>query len=162
MKLATIGLALWLGISTGLSSANTSDGDHADNETSFVTEDEYPVIRDNLEQAIIGRGLVITGVSHVADMLARTGIDLGSTRQVYIHAEVLEFCSATLSRRMMEADPSNIVFCPYGIAIYERADQPGKIYLAHERLQGRGSGDVSETMKEIDALLDSIIREALE
>ena len=128
----------------------------------FVTEDGYEVIRDNLEQAIIGRGLVVSSISHVGDMLARTDLDLGTNQQIYAHAEVLEFCSYALSRRMMEADPANIVFCPYGIAIFERADQPGKVYLGHRRLQGLGSGVVNETMKEIDALLDDIIQEAMD
>lgn len=162
MKQAIYSVAVWLGILTGLPAASGAEGRHNNDLTMFVTGNDYAVIRDNLEQAIIGRGLVITGVSHVGDMLARTGLDLGATRQIYAHAEVLEFCSATLSRKMMEADPSNIVFCPYGIAIYERADQPGRIHLAHRRLQGRGSGEVIETMEKIDALLDSIIQEALE
>jgi uncharacterized protein (DUF302 family) len=162
MNLLTSSLVIGVVILTAQACSNSSEEAPPQGQTQFVINDEYAVIRDNLEQAIIGRGLVITGVSHVGDMLTRTGVDLGNTRQVYVHAEVLEFCSAVLSRRMMEADPANIVYCPYGIAIYERADQPGKIYLAHRRLQGQGSGEVIETMKEIDALLDSIIQEALE
>ncbi len=162
MKPVIYSLALWLSVFTGVASANSSKEAHPTGQTQFVINNEYAVIRDNLEQAIIGRGLVITGVSYVGDMLARTGVDLGGKRQIYVHAEVLEFCSAVLSRKMMEADPANIVYCPYGIAIYERADQPGQIYLAHRRLQARGTGDVTDTMKEIDALLDSIIKEALE
>ena len=155
-------VAVWLGVVAGLPVASAAEGVHANSQAVFVTDNSYEVIRDNLEQAIIGRGLVVSSISHVGDMLARTGLDLGATRQIYAHAEVLEFCSYALSRRMMEADPANIAFCPYGIAIYERADQPGQIYLAHQRLQGLGSGIVNETMKEIDALLDDIIQEAMD
>jgi uncharacterized protein (DUF302 family) len=155
-------VAVWLGVVTGLPAASAAEGVHANSQTVFVTEDGYEVIRDNLEQAIIGRGLVVSSISHVGDMLARTDLDLGTNQQIYAHAEVLEFCSYALSRRMMEADPANIVFCPYGIAIFERADQPGKVYLGHRRLQGLGSGVVNETMKEIDALLDDIIQEAMD
>jgi len=155
-------VAVWLGVVAGLPVASAAEGVHANSQAVFVTDNSYEVIRDNLEQAIIGRGLVVSSISHVGDMLARTGLDLGATRQIYAHAEVLEFCSYALSRRMMEADPANIAFCPYGIAIYERADQPGRIYLAHQRLQGLGSGIVNETMKEIDALLDDIIQEAMD
>lgn len=162
MKHVTYSLVIWVVLLAAQACSNPSVDDHTPGQTLFTTNDDYEVIRDNLEQAIIGRGLVITGVSHVGDMLTRTGADLGNTRQIYTHAEVLEFCSAGLSRRMMEADPSNIIFCPYGIAIYERADEPGRIYLGHSGLQGQGSGEVTETMQEIDALLDSIIREALE
>lgn len=153
---------MWLGVVAGLPVASAAEGVHANSQAVFVTDNSYEVIRDNLEQAIIGRGLVVSSISHVGDMLARTGRDLGAARQIYAHAEVLEFCSYALSRRMMEADPANIAFCPYGIAIYERADQPGRIYLAHQRLQGLGSGIVNETMKEIDALLDDIIQEAMD
>jgi uncharacterized protein (DUF302 family) len=162
MKAIIYSVAVWLGIITGLPAASAAEGVHANSQTVFVTEDDYEVIRNNLEQAIIGRGLVVSSISHVGDMLARTGLDLETTQQIYIHAEVLEFCSSALSRRMMEADPTNIVFCPYGIAIFERVDQPGKVYLAHRRLQGLGSGEVIKTMKEIDALLDGIIQEAVD
>lgn len=162
MKKGIHGLVILLLTVGGLLAACANDNTHANGQVVFVKEDDYALIRDNLEQAIIGRGLVVTSVSRVGDMLDRTGRDLGVARQVYTYAEVLEFCSAALSRMMMEADPLNIVFCPYSIAIFERADQPGRIYLAHRRLQGLGSGEVSDTMKKIDALLDGIIQEALE
>ena len=154
-------LLIWLLAVGGLLAACANDDTHANGQV-FVTEDDYAVIRDNLEQAIIGRGLVVSSVSRVGDMLDRTGRDMGITGQVYKFAEVLEFCSADLSRRMMEADPLNIVYCPFGIAIFERADQPGRIYIAHRRLQGQGSGEVSDIMMKIDALLETIILEALE
>ena len=162
MKKGLQRLVIWLLAISALPAACANDDTHANGQAVFVMEGDYTVIRDNLEQAIIGRGLVVTSVSRVSDMLDRTGRDLGITGKVYIYAEVLEFCSATLSRRMMEADPLNIIFCPFGIAIFERADQPGRIYLAHRRLQGEGSGEVSDIMKKIDALLDGIIQEALE
>lgn len=162
MKAIIYSVAVWLGVVAGLPVASAAEGVHANSQTVIVTKGDYEVIRDNLEQAIIGRGLVVSSISRVGDMLARTGLDLGTTQQIYIHAEVLEFCSSSLSRRMMEADPANIVFCPYGIAIFERADLPGKVYLAHRRLQGLGSGEVIKTMKEIDALLDGIIQEAVD
>ena len=162
MKAIIYSVAVWLWVVTGLPAANAAEVVHDNSQTVFVTEDSYEVIRDNLEQAIIGRGLVVSSISHVGDMLARTDLDLGTNQQIYAHAEVLEFCSSALSRRMMEADPVNIVYCPYGIAIFERADQPGKVYLAHRRLQGLGSGIVNETMKEIDALLNAIIQEAMD
>ncbi len=84
--------------------------------------------RDAITLAIEGRGLVINYVSHIGDMLDRTGADIGATRQVYAKAEIIEFCSAGLSRQMMELDPHNIVLCPFAIAVSPcpaRRRQPG-------------------------------------
>ena len=80
----------------------------------------------NLEGAIVGRGFVVDHVSHVGEMLNRTAADVGATRQVYDRADVYLFCSATLSREMMEADPNNIAHCPYGIFVYQLAGKPNQ------------------------------------
>ncbi len=37
-------------------------------------------------------GKVGVPVSHIGDMLDRTGADIGATRQVYAKAEIIEFC----------------------------------------------------------------------
>ncbi|MCP5017164.1 MAG: DUF302 domain-containing protein, partial [Ketobacter sp.] len=37
---------------------------------------------------------------------------------VFKKAESIEFCSALMSHRMMSADPSNLVLCPFTIAVY--------------------------------------------
>ena len=76
----------------------------------------------SVESAIVDRGLVIDYVSHVGDMLNRTGADVGSDTQIFSAADVFIFCSAVVSREVMEADPMNIVHCPYGIFVAESAD----------------------------------------
>jgi uncharacterized protein (DUF302 family) len=73
-----------------------------------------------LEQAITAQGLVIDYVSHVGDMLNRTGQDVGSDVTIFDRADIYLFCSAVVSRQVMEADPANIVHCPYGIYVAER------------------------------------------
>ena len=72
-----------------------------------------------VESAIVGQGLVIDYVSHVGDMLNRTGADVGSDKQIFAAADIFIFCSAKISREVMEADPMNIGFCPYGIFVAE-------------------------------------------
>jgi len=84
----------------------------------FKTQGAFQDVRDSVEMAIEGQGLKITNTNKIAAMLERTGKDLGATRQVYENAEQFEFCSATVSRRMMEADPHAIVMCPYSVAVY--------------------------------------------
>jgi len=106
----------------------------------------------SVENTIIGRGLVIDYVSHTGEMLNRTAADVGSETRIFDAAEIFMFCSAVLSRKMMEANPMNIAFCPYSIFV---ADQNGSVVIGYRTYP---EGD----MQEVQALLDSIAREATE
>lgn len=75
-----------------------------------------------VESAIVGQGLVIDYVSHVGEMLNRTGADVGSDAVIFKNADIFLFCSAVLSRQVMQADPMNITHCPYGIFVTETDD----------------------------------------
>jgi len=119
-------------------------------------------IRDAVEMAITDRGLVVNNVSHVGDMLERTGKELGATKQIFLKAEVLEFCSAVVSRNMMEPDPDNIVFCPYVIAVYVVPDKPGEVRVAYRKPLIIGSPASQKALKAVDELLSGIIKEALQ
>ena len=105
-----------------------------------------------VESAIVGRGLVIDWVSHVGDMLNRTGVDVGSDVTLFDGADVFQFCSAQLSRKVMESDPMNIAFCPYGIFV---VDQAGEVIVGYKTYP-------EGPMQEVQALLDDIVKEALE
>ena len=104
-----------------------------------------------VENAIVGRGLVIDYVSHTGDMLNRTAADVGSTKKLFEGADIFLFCSAQLSRKVMEADPMNIAHCPYGIFV---ADQGGEVMVGY-RTYPEGP------MQEVQALLDEIVKEAM-
>ena len=116
----------------------------------YVTEDEFDDATFAVESAIIGRGLVIDYVSHVGEMLARTKDDVGGVKDIFDAADIFVFCSATLSRQVMEADPMNLVYCPYQIFV---ADQGGTVSI------GYGTFPEGE-MQIIQDLLDGIAREA--
>lgn len=103
-----------------------------------------------VESAIVGQGLVIDYVSHVGDMLNRTGADVGSDRMLFKAADIYVFCSAIVSREVMEEDPSNIAHCPYGIFVVE--DDDGVIVGRRDYPEG--------AMDKVEALLDAIIDEA--
>lgn len=105
-----------------------------------------------VESAIVGRGLVIDYVSHVGEMLARTGQDVGSDVTLFEAADVFLFCSAVVSRKVMEADPMNIAHCPYGIFVAERG---GEVLVGH-RSYPEGP------MKEVETLLSDIVSEAVD
>ncbi len=104
-----------------------------------------------VENAIVGKGLVIDHVSHVGDMLNRTGADVGSTAKVFDNADVFLFCSAVVSREVMEADPMNIEFCPYGIFV---TDRDGQVMIGHRSFP-------DGPMQNVQALLDEIVAEAV-
>lgn len=103
-----------------------------------------------VESAIVGRGLVVDWVSHVGDMLERTRTDVGSDVMIFDNADIYMFCSATLSRKVMEADPKNIAYCPYGVFVTEK---DGAVQVGY-RHQPDG------VMQEVQTLLDDIAREA--
>ncbi len=104
-----------------------------------------------VENAIIGRGLVVDYVSHTGDMLARTAADVGSDEVLFAGADIFLFCSALLSRKVMEADPMNIAHCPYGIFVTERDDEVMIGYRTYP----------DGPMQEVQALLDEIVQDAL-
>jgi len=105
-----------------------------------------------VENAIVGEGLVIDFTSHVGEMLARTGADVGSDVKIFDAADIFLFCSAQVSREVMEANPMNIAHCPYSIFV---ADQGGEVVIGH-RTYPEGE------MQKVEALLDGIVQSALE
>ena len=118
--------------------------------------------RDDLKIAIEGRGLVIDYQSYVNRMLERTGKDVGSTRKLYADAQAFVFCSAALSRKTMEADPLNVALCPYAMVVYEKAQEPGKVYVSYRRpWRPDGPAASRAALAEVEKLLDGIAREAL-
>jgi len=118
--------------------------------TTYTFDGSFDDATFAVENAIIGKGLVIDYVSHVGEMLNRTGEDVGSDVKVFDAADVFLFCSAVLSRKMMEADPMNIAHCPYSVFV---ADRDGIVSIGYRNLP---EGD----MQAVQALLDSIAREA--
>ena len=126
----------------------------------FKTQGAYQDVRDSLQMAIEGKGLKITSTNHIAEMLDRTGKDLGATRQVYEKAEQFEFCSATVSRHMMEADPHAIVMCPYNVAVYTI---PGDktVYIAYRKPAATKNPALKKALGEVEKLLTEIIKDAI-
>ncbi len=82
-------------------------------------------------------------------MLKRTKEDVGGTEDIFDQADIFLFCSAVLSRQMMEADPMNVAQCPYGIFV---ADSEGEVSVGYRVMP---EGD----MQQVQALLDEIARE---
>lgn len=124
-------------------------------------EGDFEFYREMLENAIAGEGLVINTIGYIAEMLDRTGADLGAQTSLYRHGISVEFCSARYSRAMMEADFHSIVFCPYVITLYEGTAQPGILYLGYQRMPAVTDATANQTLRDIDALLERIVQETL-
>jgi len=140
-------LALGLVACASIASAN-------DTAVTYSVDQDYDDVTFGLESAITDKGLVIDAVNHVGEMLERTKEDVGGTQTVFLKAEVFSFCSATLSRKVMEADPMNLQFCPYGIFVMQTPDAPDQTTIGY-RILPEGP------MKEVQALLDDIVQEAI-
>ena len=123
----------------------------ADGVVTYTTADAFADATFALENAITEKGLVIDSVSHTGEMLERTKADVGGTMTLFTEADVFSFCSAALSRKVMEADPMNIRFCPYDVFVMQR---PGEPVMIGYRAFPDGA------MQEVQALLDGIARAA--
>lgn len=123
---------------------------------------KFEDVRDDLKSAIESKGLVIDYHSFFNKMLERTGKDLGSTRKLYTNSQAFVFCSAALSRKMMEADPANASMCPYAITVYATAQAPNMVHVAYRRpWRPDGSAASKAALKEVEALLDGIARTSI-
>ncbi len=139
-------MALMLG---GLAAA------HAASEAVVTTTNgRFDDVSQSLVAAIEGKGLVIAHTSRVGEMLDRTGKDIGASRRVYEQTETYEFCSARVSRMMMEADASNIVYCPFAITVYTLPGKPNAVYLAYRRPPA--------AVPAVGELIKSIVADAME
>lgn len=90
-------------------------------------------------------------VSHTGDMLNRTGADVGSDFKLFESADIFLFCSAVLSRKVMEIDPMNIAHCPYSIFVIDR---DGKVEVGYRHYP-------DGAMQEVQQFLDDIAQAAV-
>ncbi|POF29150.1 DUF302 domain-containing protein [Roseibium marinum] len=160
-KFGKIVQTLFLGaaLMTGVTSVSTAQS-IPEGVTAYEIEGAFDDIRFDLENAIVNRGLVIDYVSHIGDMLARTGEDVGGNKQIFSNAQAMLFCSANLSRKAMEADAANIAYCPYTLFVYETPDAAGKVTVGFRQLSASGSKESRAAIADVNALLDEIAREA--
>ena len=130
--------------------ATTATAALSDGATTYDYPGDFDDAAFGVESAILDHGLVIDYVSHVGEMLERTREDVGG-QMLFTEADIFLFCSAVISRKVMEADPMNIAHCPYGIFV---AEMDGKVMVGYRNLP-------DGPMQEVQALLDEIAREAV-
>ncbi len=133
----------------------------ADDMRLFEKKGAYADVKSDLANAIVNRGLVNDYTGNIGGMLERTGADVGSTKPIYKAAEYMTFCSAKFSRAMMEADPTNMGFCPFVVFVYEPAATPGTVVVGYRApASAKGNDATKKVLGEIDKLLESIAKES--
>ncbi len=80
----------------------------------------------------------------------------------FLQSEVIEFCSARLSRKMTDADPANVIFCPYSIALYTTSADPETVHISYLQLSKIGSERSRSVLEEVEEMLSQIVSEATE
>jgi uncharacterized protein (DUF302 family) len=120
----------------------------------YTVEEDIDDVLFSVENEIIGRGYKIDSVSKVGAMLERTRLDVGGTKKIFREAQIFSFCSAKLSREMMEIDPANLRYCPYKVFMYATIDNPDITIVGYDTYP---EGE----MKKIEALLEAIVKDAL-
>lgn len=120
----------------------------------YTTDESFDDVIFGLENAILDEGLLVDGMSHVGDMLERTRADIGSDITIFLNADVYSFCSAVLSRQVMEVNPLNVRFCPYDIFVMQLPESPDQTTIGY-RSYPEGE------MKIIEGLLDRIAKSAI-
>lgn len=118
--------------------------------TTYAYDGSFDDAAFSVETAIVNKGLVIDYRSHTGDMLERTREDVGGDK-LYEAADIFLFCSATVSRQVMEADPALIAYCPYSVFV---TDREGSVEIGYRNYP-------DGPMDAVEELLESIVQEAL-
>ena len=115
-----------------------------------VAEVPFADAAQGVNDAIVNKGFKVDYHGFLGDMLKRTAADVGATKELYKDAEFFTFCSAVVSRAVMEADIGDIAYCPYVVFVYEDAATPGKVTIGHRTLpEGGARGQVNDILNEI-------------
>ena len=136
---------------------------HAQDVVIRTKQGTFDDVRFELGNAVITTGVSVQSEGNIASMLGRTAADVGATQTVYHHADFIAFCSAKYSRAMMEADPTNIAFCPFTVFIYETKAKPGEIVVGYRRpiLPANQGVASAKAAAEVDALMAKIVEDAV-
>jgi len=121
--------------------------------TTVSIEEDFEDMEFAVESAIIDMGLTIDFTSHPDTMLSRTRADVGSDVVLFNRATIYNFCSARVSRGVIEADINNFAYCPYSVFLYTTPENPGVTIIGHQTYPGK-------SMQPANDLLDEIIANA--
>jgi hypothetical protein len=108
---------------------------HSQSRYTKSVEADFEDVFFDLQQAVIGMGLVVEHVGHVGKMLERTAATItGSTDNnllSYKYAKYLQFCSSKLTHKATRLDPANLSMCPFILYAYETVKSPGQVIVGY-------------------------------
>ena len=125
---------------------------------SKTVKGEFSEVFAGLKDVIIGKGINIAHTLGSAEMLNRTAPAFNIKKNVFINADIVEFCSAKLSHELVAIDPRNIVLCPFTISVYVLTDDPENVHLTY-RIPTANKGS-EKVVGKIVQLVKDIIAEA--
>jgi len=115
-------------------------------------------VTGNIRAAILGKGLNIAKIHTAGSILHNTALSFGYEQDVYRAAEIIEFCSVSISQKFTRKDPANIVLCPFALSVYTLTKEPGVVYISY-RVPAAAPGS-EEEVSEIQELIQGIIEDA--
>lgn len=127
-----------------------------DDVKTLESDAAFADVSSGIENAIVNRGYKVDYHGFIGDMLKRTAGDVDAGKALYKDAEFFTFCSAVVSRKVMEAEIGDIAYCPYVIFAYEAEEKPGSVTVGFRMLPEGGERDA------VNALLSDIIQDAAE
>jgi uncharacterized protein (DUF302 family) len=127
-----------------------------DDVKTIESDAAFADVSSGIENAIVNRGFKVDYHGFIGDMLKRTATDVDAGKALYKDAEFFTFCSAVVSRKVMEADIGDIAYCPYVVFAYETEEKPGAVTVGFRMLPEGGERDA------VNALLSEIITDAAE
>ena len=86
-QLAVVLSALWLSACSPPQQPAPNESKPNAYTASYSSEGDFEFVTQDIKIAIQNRGLVIDHTSHIAEMLDRTGKDLGTPTQLYLKGE---------------------------------------------------------------------------
>ena len=152
----TVAMCATVALATGLPSGAT-----AQELRTYTKTASFEDVKFDLSNAITNLGLVVDFTGNVGGMLERTGKDVGSTKPIYRNAEYFSFCSAKLSREMMEADTANVGLCPFVMFAYVTAAKPAEVVVGYRRLPKGGNSASVKALGSINDMLDRLAKQAV-
>ena len=113
---------------------------------------DFRSVHEAVVEVVEAEGMVIGQVLPFGQMLERTGQGQANP---YVEAEIVQFCSAALARRLVLEDSGQMALCPLSIALYVSVAQPGVVVLAY-----RATGGESPARAQADELLARLVDRA--
>ncbi len=129
--------------------------------TKVIEGGDYEESLNTLKEVIKGKGINIAHTLPPSEMLERTGPAFGVTEKVLENGEMVEFCSAKISHKLIMANFENISLCPFSISIYVLTADPENVRLSYRKPYVLDEAS-KEAVAEMTALMEEIITETAE